>query len=210
MPKTKQPPKTPKRQNGAAQRRPPGSEAASAVSDSRAKPGPSPAASNGTAPASTGPGSGTVASPDPGSNGAVPTSSLDATKIIHDQRIAEQAAKLRKSLFPVLTAAALGYKEAFEPAAYEKFLERVVEDCGSPSDPIERMLIEQITLAHYRIGVLHYRSADAETIDAGKIFSSAASRLLGEFRRLALALNTYRGKTPKTETDGELKVAKVG
>jgi len=65
-------------------------------------------------------------------------------------------------------------------------------------------------LAHYRIGVLHYRSADAETIDAGKIFSSAASRLLGEFRRLALALNTYRGKTPKTETDGELKVAKVG
>jgi len=210
VPKVTKPPRSQGEQKAAARQKQPGSGNVSAAAERCSNPRSASATCNRTTTGHAAPGSGAAPSPDPRSNGAASAPTLDATKQLHEQRIAEQAEKLRKSLFPVLTAEALGYTEIFEPAAYQKFLERVVEDCGSPVDPIERMMIEQAALAHYRIATLHCRAAGTNEIDAAKVFSSAASRLLGEFRRLALALNTYRSKTPKTETDGELKVAKVG
>src|SRR4029077_19969518 len=95
---------------------------------------------------------------------------------------------LRTVIFPGRMAAALGLDSIVESPAYRIYLDRIMDDAGNPSDPIERMLLEQLTLAHFRIADLHVGASTAKGIEAMKIYNSGASRLLGEFRRTALAL----------------------
>ena len=76
--------------------------------------------------------------------------------------------------------------------AYRAFRDRLIADCGSPDDPIEVMLIEQLMLAHFNTGRLHYRSATASGLDEARAYATAAVNLASEFRRGALALKAYR------------------
>jgi hypothetical protein len=71
----------------------------------------------------------------------------------------------------------------------------LVKASGDPGDPIEVLMIEQIALAHFRIGQLHAKAESAESNEAVKAYSAAAIRLTGEFRRLSLALRQYRQPT---------------
>ena len=50
-----------------------------------------------------------------------------------------------------------------------------------------------------RLVDLHSQAALAKSHDAVKVYTSAAARLLGEIRRVALALREYRGKPSKKE-----------
>ncbi|WP_337174658.1 hypothetical protein [Paludisphaera sp.] len=77
-------------------------------------------------------------------------------------------------------------------AAYKKFRDKLLADCGGPTDPVEVMLVEQLALAHLNVGRLHYRSATAEGLEEAKVCGGLAVLLMGEFRRSALALRTYR------------------
>jgi hypothetical protein len=45
-----------------------------------------------------------------------------------------------------------------ETGTYRMFRDRLLVDCGSPTDPIEVMLNEQMVLAHLNVGQLHYNS----------------------------------------------------
>ena len=54
-------------------------------------------------------------------------------------------------------------------------------------------MLEQLALAHFRVGHLHLGAAQAEHVEAVKAYSSAAAAAGAEFRRTALALCTYRG-----------------
>jgi len=58
------------------------------------------------------------------------------------------------------------------------------------------MMVEQIAMAHHTIGCLNIRAARAETLEQAKVYNAAAARLLGEFRRIILALKKYREPTP--------------
>ena len=78
------------------------------------------------------------------------------------------------------------------PQAYAPYMEQLLVDCGDTADPIERMLIEQIALAHHNIGRLHVQAARAETIQQANAYNSAAARLLAEFRRTVSTLKNYR------------------
>ena len=82
------------------------------------------------------------------------------------------------------------------PESFVAYLDQLVEEAGQPTDPIERMLIEQIAMAHHNIGRLYVRAASAETLDQVNVYNAAAARLLAEFRRAVLALKTYREPTP--------------
>jgi len=82
------------------------------------------------------------------------------------------------------------------PNAYLRYMHNTLREAGAPRDPVERMLIEQITLAHHNIGRLHSSAAAAKTVDEAKVYNAAAAKLLGEFRRTALALKQYREPTP--------------
>lgn len=80
--------------------------------------------------------------------------------------------------------------------AFREYLNKIHEEAGQSSDPIERMLIEQITLAHHNIGRLTARAAAASTPEHDAVYSTSAARLLAEFRRAVLALKKYREPTP--------------
>ena len=64
----------------------------------------------------------------------------------------------------------------------------MLEAAGQPTDPLEIMLIEQLLMAHHRLGMLHTKAATAATVEAGSLYNSAAVRLMAEFRKTSLAL----------------------
>ena len=78
--------------------------------------------------------------------------------------------------------------------AFKIYRQKLLEQSGSPTDPIEVMLIEQIALAHFHIGRLHLKSCSAADGLLSVAFADAATRLTAEFRRSALALEDYRAK----------------
>jgi hypothetical protein len=54
------------------------------------------------------------------------------------------------------------------------------------------MLIQQLLLAHHRIGDLQVQAAKATTTEAAALYSAAAARLMAEFRKTSMALREYR------------------
>jgi hypothetical protein len=138
-----------------------------------------------------------------------PPAGLDAARHAAAQRSAQGAELLRKGAFPALMATALEINPCIETEAYRIYLEQLKEDAGSPTDPIEVMLIEQLCMAHWRIAQLHGNAALAKSIEGIKMYNTVASRLLGEFRRTALALRAYQVATPKGKADAKLKLYKA-
>lgn len=122
-----------------------------------------------------------------------------------EYHLEEQAANLA-SVYPAFMASALALK-TFEAGAYQKYLQKLLEESGSPTDPVQRMLIEQLALAHFRVGDLHVAAAQAQSMEAAKVLNSAAVRLQAEFRRSALALSDYRSRrSPVDGEDAKLRV----
>jgi hypothetical protein len=78
--------------------------------------------------------------------------------------------------------------------AFKIYRHKLLEQSGSPTDPIEIMLIEQIALAHFHIGRLHLKSCSTAQAPLAVAYADAATRLTAEFRRSALALEDYRAK----------------
>jgi hypothetical protein len=78
--------------------------------------------------------------------------------------------------------------------AFKQYRRTLLEQAGSPTDPIEVMIIEQIALAHFHIGRLHLKSCSTAQAQLAVAFADAATRLTAEFRRSALALEDYRAK----------------
>lgn len=108
-------------------------------------------------------------------------------------RAAEQGAEIvRKMALPACMAGAAPLGNGVGASAFRIALDRLIEEAGNPSDPIEIMLIEQLAFANFRIGQLHVSAEAAQQVDAVAVYSSAAARLTGEFRRLALAIRHYR------------------
>lgn len=135
-------------------------------------------------------------SPPPGSEGephaAAPSVGLDAAKHAKSQRTAQGAELLREGIFPALMASALGLDSYVETPAFRVFLQRLMEDLGNPQDPIEKMLAEQLALAHFRIAQLHIGAGQAKSHEAVKLYNTVCARMLGEFRRSCLALRALR------------------
>src|SRR5262245_51047132 len=65
------------------------------------------------------------------------------------ERAARQAEALRQAIFPSFMALALGLDNQVGPLGYRAYLAQLIKDAGDPPDPIERMLIEQLALAHH-------------------------------------------------------------
>ena len=85
----------------------------------------------------------------------------------------------------------------FNHAAFHEYIEQLFAEAGNPDDPVERMMLEQLALSHFRVGDLSILASNAKGVEAVKILNSATARLVGEFRKMALALSSYRGKQEK-------------
>ena len=79
-----------------------------------------------------------------------------------------------------------------EAPAYFLYRDRLLADCGSPTDPIEVMLLEQLAMAHLNMGLLHCKAASSDSVECAGVYTQAAARLMAEFRRSSLALQAYR------------------
>jgi hypothetical protein len=68
------------------------------------------------------------------------------------------------------------------------------------------MMIEQLVMAHFRVAQLHVDAGYCKGAEGMKLYTAAAARLLGEFRRTALALQAYGTTTPerRAEKNGKL------
>ena len=68
------------------------------------------------------------------------------------------------------------------------YLDQVAFDANAVSDPITRMLMDQITIQFHRLGALHSSSANAKTPEAVVAYNSAATRLTAEMRKCMVTL----------------------
>jgi hypothetical protein len=108
-------------------------------------------------------------------------------------------------------ATALAFDNLFEAPAYKTVLEQILREAGDPDDPVAVMMVQQLVLAHFRIAQLHASAGQAQGLEGIKILNSAAARMLGEFRRTALALRLYKAGVPegKAQAKERLKIHKV-
>jgi hypothetical protein len=79
-----------------------------------------------------------------------------------------------------------------EPAAALVYLHRFITDAGDTKDPVLRVLLEQLAMAHLRLAKLNVEGSKAQGVEVHKVLNAAAARLLSEIRKLALAIKTYR------------------
>ena len=114
-------------------------------------------------------------------------------------RVQRKADIIRDVAFAAAMASSIPVANDIGAAAFKVYQDGLLREAGSPSDPIERMLIEQFTLAHHRVGQLHAQAENAKRIEGSKVYTTAAVRLLGELRRLALAIKQYREPSAKKQ-----------
>ena len=110
-----------------------------------------------------------------------------------------QASVMDRALLPSMLASALDMDRYFDAAGYRAYLDRIHQNAGSPVDPVEVMLLEQLVLAHFRAAQLQANAGQAEGLEAIRLYNGAAARLLAEFRLTALALKAYREPGPARE-----------
>ena len=114
-------------------------------------------------------------------------------------RLNRKATIIRNLAFPAAMSAAVPVAKSIGTAAYKVYQDWFVRMAGNPSDPVEIVLLQQITLAHHRVALLHAEAEQTKSYEATKIYSTAATRLTGEVRRLALALKQYREPSGKKQ-----------
>jgi hypothetical protein len=114
-------------------------------------------------------------------------------------RVQHKANIIRDVAFPAAMAGAIPVAKDVGTAAFKVYRDGLLREAGSPTDPVEVMLIEQLALAHHRIAQLHVQAEQAKGVEESKVYTMAAVRLTGELRRLALTLSQYRQPVPKRQ-----------
>jgi hypothetical protein len=123
-----------------------------------------------------------------------------ATGPTHPQQTAghrppeQQAAIARQAILPAALASSIGLDRYIQATGYRRYLDDLLKDAGSPTDPVEVMLIEQLAVCHLRAAQLQGQAGQAESLAAIELYNAAAARLTAEFRKTALVLKQYRGR----------------
>ena len=92
-------------------------------------------------------------------------------------------------------------KNSVRPAGFKLYRDELLRASGSPTDPLEVMMLEQAAVAHHRILNLHAQAAGVESAEMIEVLNTAATKLTAEFRRLCLAVREFRAPiVPKSVT----------
>jgi len=154
----------------------------------------------------------------PGDEAAIPSRSsgaakrqespgLDEAKHVRAQQTAHRAELLRSGrVFAAQMVEPLA-GGAFDTDSYHAYIDGILQDLGKPSDPLIRILVEQLAFAHLRLAGLHGSASSAKSTDAVKVYNAACARLMAEVRRSVLTIDSMRGKSPAIP---KLKIAKTG
>jgi hypothetical protein len=103
-----------------------------------------------------------------------------------------QAAVLENVFFPAQVLAALGLDDKASISAARLFLARFREEAGQAGDAVEKVLLDQLIVAHLKIGELYALGAQATRLEFKQLYGNAAARLLGAVCQLVSTLAAYR------------------
>jgi hypothetical protein len=85
-----------------------------------------------------------------------------------------------------------GLERSVSDDAATQYVDQFLKDAGSPTDPVERVLLQQLAILPHAIGRLHLQCRMAGSAEERMLYLSATTDYLAELRRLALALKDYR------------------
>ena len=105
-----------------------------------------------------------------------------------------QASVVKRGITPTALAMVLDMENMIGAAGCRVYLDEMIQESGNPSDPVEIMLLEQLTMCHQYSIQMQALSKKAEGTEAIELYLSGAARLSSEFRKTALALKEYRKK----------------
>jgi hypothetical protein len=72
------------------------------------------------------------------------------------------------------------------------YVQDMVEDCGDPRDPLERLLVEQLIQIHHAAGRLLVKAEHAGAAEASSLLIASAARMFSEYRKGLQTLRTLR------------------
>jgi hypothetical protein len=137
-----------------------------------------------------------------------PPPGLDTNKHADAQRRAARAEIIRDKFVCSALLSAFNSTE-FDVTDYRTYLDGLLADAGVGTDPVRRILVEQLGFAHLRLAVLQSQAAVAKSLDEHKVMNAAVARLLGEVRRTALTIDELKGKRTAPAAP-KVKLARTG
>jgi hypothetical protein len=121
-----------------------------------------------------------------------------------------QAAILSNVYFPAQILASLGLEEHASVTAARLFLARFREEAGQAADSVEKVLLDQLAVAHLKIGELYALSSQSTNIEFKKMYNNAAARLLGGVCQLVATLAAYRASARPRQKQPEVEAPEGG
>jgi hypothetical protein len=103
-----------------------------------------------------------------------------------------QAGALKNVYFAGQMVSSLGLDDAVGVAGARLFLASFRQEAAAGGDPVERLLLDQLALAHLQVARLHALAAQSERLEFKQLYTNAAVRLLGATAQLVGALTAYR------------------
>jgi hypothetical protein len=77
-------------------------------------------------------------------------------------------------------------------ASFVRYTQGIVQDAGDPSDPLERLLVEQLIQISHAASRLLVKASLVGSAEGSALLHATAARLFGEYRKGLLALREYR------------------
>jgi hypothetical protein len=133
-----------------------------------------------------------------------PEVSLDDPAVV--ATLNHQAAILSNVFFPAQVLAALGLEEHASVTAARLFLARFREEAGQAADGVERVLLDQLVVAHLKIGELYALSTGTTNLEFKRLYTNGAARLLGAVCQLVATLAAYRAATRPRQKQRDAEV----
>ena len=78
------------------------------------------------------------------------------------------------------------------------FLIRFREEAGAPRDAVEKVLVDQLAVAHLKVGELYALSAEAKNLEFKQMYADSATKLLGAVCQLVSHPDGVPGRHPAT------------
>lgn len=123
-----------------------------------------------------------------------PRDPLNPHNLTEDEKLEVESTALHEEgggIYLSLVAKEL-FGTKISPLAFKKYMAKLHAECGNSTDPVERMMLEQLTIAHHSLARLMVKAASADNFELAAMYQSASTKLLAEFRRLALSIKKYR------------------
>jgi hypothetical protein len=117
-------------------------------------------------------------------------------RLLAERHFGEMATTLAETFSPSVLQAVSGeaYQRAIHAGGFKVYLDRFLAAAGSPTDPLEIMLIEQLVCAHFQIENLMAKAANTLNLQEVDIYTKSYVNAMAEYRRGLLALSEIRAR----------------